>query len=506
MLVVKGAITNGYCRDVWQSARLLLIRSDQAVPKHRSSEKMGTGNMNVREPHGETIIAGAIGAALFLTSPLPAYAQAAAAKPVVGYLYTTTNGEGINMVVQLARYADGTVGDERTYSTYVRGGADHTAPAMGDYDAQGQTRIVGDFLLTANVGSHSISVFKIDRPSGALTLIANVNSYGDKPVSISATPVIGKPGRFWVVVGNQWGQPTVINSGDKLQRLPSDEFLRGDLSKADPSDRDRTVELYMLDNHDGTLMHVRTLDHYPRENGGPSEVLFSPDGKKLAVSTWGIPHFLTDDPKLEEIHPSRVYVYNFDDGMVSQRRHFEEAGIAGSVGFEWGPRAETLYVSNFSITNAKGSNGLTVLKDGPDRVTKVTNYPTGQVDPKDIDEACWTALSPNRDMLYVVSYVTNVITPFKLDPASGKVLERMPLITRGKGFAPPGDSKDATISSDGKHMYWLGSFGSYSINLYDLAPDGSATYEGQYTLAATKAAVGQLGVYDLAGIAQYDLK
>ncbi len=54
-------------------------------------------------------------------------------------------------------------------------------------------------------------------------------------------------------------------------------------------------------------------------------------------------------------------------------------------------------------------------------------------------------------------------------------------------------------------MYWLGSFESYSINLYDLAPDGSATYKGQYTLAATNKAVGQPGVYDLAGIAQYDL-
>lgn len=462
--------------------------------------------MNARELHGATIVAGAIGAVLSLTSPLSAHAQTAAAKQVVGYLYTTTNGEGTNMAVRLARYADGTVGDEKTYSTYVRGGADHTAPAMGDYDAQGQTRIVGDFLLTADVGSHSISVFKIDRPSGALRLIANINSYGDKPVSISATPVIRQPGRFWVVVGNQWGQPTVIYSGNKLQHLPSDEFLRGDLSKADPSDKDRTVELYMLNNDDGTLTHVSTLDHYPRENGGPSEVLFSPDGKKLAVATWGIPHFLTDDPKLEEIHPSRIYVYDFNDGMVGRRRYFEEAGIAGSVGFEWGPHAETLYVSNFSITKAKSSNGLTVLKDGPDRITKIANYPTGQTDPKDIDEACWTALSPNKDMLYVVSYVTNVITPFKLDPVSGKVLKRMPLITRGGGFAPPGDSKDVTISSDGRHMYWLGSFGSYSINLYDLAADGSATYEGQYTLKATKTAVGQLGVYDLAGIAEYDLK
>ena len=85
------------------------------------------------------------------------------------------------------------------------------------------------------------------------------------------------------------------------------------------------------------------------------------------------------------------------------------------------------------------------------------------------------------------------------------MLERMPLITRGTGYAPEGDSKDVTISSDGKHMYWLGAFGSYSINLYDVGADGSATYKGQYTLRATKSAVGRPGVYDLGGIAQYDL-
>lgn len=206
------------------------------------------------------------------------------------------------------------------------------------------------------------------------------------------------------------------------------------------------------------------------------------------------------------MHPSRVYVYDFANGMVSRRRHFEEAGISGTVGFEWGPRAEILYVTNFSIINAKGNNGLTVLKDGSDRVIKIANFPTGQTEPKDIDEACWSALSPREDLPYVVSYVTNVITPFKLDPASGEVLQRMPLITRGTGNAPPSDSKDVTISSDGKHMYWLGSFASYSINLFDLAADGSASYKGQYVLEATKAAVGQPGVNDLAGLTQYDIK
>lgn len=441
---------------------------------------------------------------LALMAGAPAQAETAA-KKVVGYLYTTTNGEDVNKVVRLARYDDGTLGEEKTYSTWVRGASNHTAPAQGDYDAQGQTQIVGDFLLTANPAAHSVSVLRIDKPTGDLTLVGSFNSYGDMPVSVTSTPVRGESGKFWVAVGNQWGQPTVIYDGAKLQRLPSDDFLHQDLKAPHPSDKDRTIELYQLDNRTGVLVHARTLDHYPRENGGVAQVSFSPDGNKLAVTTWGIPHFFTDDPKLEEMHPSRVYMYDFSDGQVSGRRHFEEAGIAGSVGFEWGPRAELLYVTNFSITNAKGDNGLTVLRDGPKQLTKVANFPTGQVKPKDIDEACWSALSPKKDMLYVGSYQTNVITPFKLNPKTGEVLERMPLITRGTGFAPSGDSKDLVISSDGKHMYWLGSFASYSVNLYELGPEGAATYKGQYKLEATKAAVGQAGAFDLGGLAQYDL-
>jgi hypothetical protein len=374
----------------------------------------------------------AAGTALILGAVAPGSADAQT-KRVVGFLYTTTNGEGINEVVRLARYDDSTVGDEKTYSTHVRGAANHTALAMGDYDAQGQTQIVGDVLLTANPAAHSISVFKIDRPTGELTLTGSVNSYGDMPASITATPIAGQADQYWVVVGNQWGTPTVIYAGDKLQRLPSDAFLRQDLKAPDASDQARTIELYRLDGRDGTMVHLRTLDRYPRENCGVAQVSFSPDGRKLAVSTWGIPHFLTDDPKLEEMHPSRVYIYDFSGGQVSQRRFFEEAGLAGTVGFEWGPQAQLLYVFNFSITNAKGDNGLTVLHDGDARLTKVQNFATAQTDPKDIDEACWTALSPKKDMLYVASYVTNVITPFKLDPVTGKVLQRLPPVTRGTG-------------------------------------------------------------------------
>jgi hypothetical protein len=52
----------------------------------------------------------------------------------MGFLYTTTNGESINQVVRFARYADGSISDEKAYLTNSKGGADVTmgGEAHGD--------------------------------------------------------------------------------------------------------------------------------------------------------------------------------------------------------------------------------------------------------------------------------------------------------------------------------------------------------------------------------------
>lgn len=147
-------------------------------------------------------------------------------KQVLGYIYTTTNGEGDNEVIQLARFADGTLGNEKTYNTGAKGGSAHDAPAHGDYDAQGQTKIVGNCLLTCNTGANSIAVFHINRENGDLHFVNNYSSQGTRPVTIGSTPVEGSADEFWVLVGNQWNTPTVIYDGDKMQRLPSDDFFK----------------------------------------------------------------------------------------------------------------------------------------------------------------------------------------------------------------------------------------------------------------------------------------
>ncbi len=117
-------------------------------------------------------------------------------------------------------------------------------------------------------------------------------------------PVAGSENEFWILVGNQWNTPTVIYDGDKLQRLPSDDFFKQDLTKPDPTDKERTVQLFKLNSNTGTLTYQSLVGEYNRQNGGPCDVKFSPDGTKLAVTLWGVPHFLTAKPILKETRPS----------------------------------------------------------------------------------------------------------------------------------------------------------------------------------------------------------
>lgn len=424
---------------------------------------------------------------------------------IAGYLYTTTNGEGVNEVVRLARYSDGSLGDEKTYRTHGKGASDHSAPAHGDYDAQGALKIIGNFLLTTNSGSDSISVFRLDRSNGELEHVGNSFSNGQFPVTLAYAPVKGNDNAYWVAVGNQWGTPTVLYDGADLRRYPNDAFFKQDLTKADISDDRRNVQLYKLHADTGELEYIRMIAKYNRQNGGPAAVNFSPDGTKIGVTTWGVPHFFSESPILEETRPSRTYVYDFnpETGKVKNSRYYEEDGVIGAVGFEWSAKGDTLYISNFNLIKAKDDHGLVVLHDDGKSITKVSNHVTGME--HDIDEACWTALSPAKDMLYVVSYVTNVITSFKLDVNTGKVVERAQVVKR-EGDDPHEDAKDIYITPDGKHMYGLGAFVTYSISKYDLAEDGTFSYGDRYVLERTKSEAGNPGIYDLGGIDGFSIK
>lgn len=423
---------------------------------------------------------------------------------VVGYLYTTTNGEGTNQVIRFARHEDGSLSDETAFSTESLGGADTSAggPAAGDFDSEGALKIVGDYLLTVNAGGNTISVFSLDRTNGDISLLGNTDSMGTRPVSITTYPIADSSTEFWLVVGNQWNNPNVQGNPGNIMRFPNDAFFMQDLTQPDPTDQERNLHLFRFNTADGSLTSVSQLDTFVRENGGPVAVNFSPDGSKLAVTLWGIAHFGADMPSLDELHPSRVYVYDFDNnkGTVSNPRFFEEEGIAGTIGFKWAPDSNTtLIVSNFNTTLAKTDNSVTVLSDDGKSVAKVQNFVSG--DPDDLDEACWVQLSPGGDRVYVASFSGNVITPYTLD-GTGEISATLPFETR-QGFAPVGDSKEMYITPDNKYLYNTGALQSFSVVIFDITADG-VDWREQVTLKTTQAAVGQIGVYNFLGLDGFD--
>ncbi|MEJ7830489.1 MAG: hypothetical protein WKF91_19930 [Segetibacter sp.] len=422
-------------------------------------------------------------------------------KPL-GYLYTTTNGEGINQVVRFSRFPDGSLANETAYSTNSKGGANVSAggDAHGDFDAQGAVQIIDNYLLNVNAGGNTVSVFSLNRSSGDLTFKNNTNSGGTRPVSIAYTKKGGNANEYWVVVANQWNNPNVQKDGKFIERYPNNEFFAQDLKQPDASDNERNIQLYSFNTGNGMLKPEKLLDKYVRENGGPSTVSFSDDGTKLAVSTWGIAHFSTEKTSLDEQHPSRVYVYNFSNGNVSGRRYFEEAGISGTIGFSWAKASNSLlYVSNFNLIPTKRDNSVTVLTDNSGTVTKSANYSVSTA--SGIDEACWTALNSTGDKLYVASFATNLISTFK---ASSSGISFSSSEARG-GIAPAGDSKDIYITPDDKYLYNLGSFQSFSINGFTITGN-SVNYKSQTFLKTTSSDAGTPGKYNFLGLMGYDVK
>ena len=426
------------------------------------------------------------------------------AADVVGYLYTTTNGTGVNQVVRFSRHSDGSLSDEVAYETGSMGGANPLAggDAAGDFDAQGAIQIIGDYLLNVNAGGDTVSIFGLDRDTGDLTLMGNVDSGGTRPVSIGYARKPGSTDGYWVVVGNQWNNPNVQKDvGATLERYPDDAFHAADLTAADPSDDERNITLFSFDATTGTLTPEARLASYVRENGGPTTVAFSDDGTKLAVATWGIAHFATASPSLDEQHPSRVYVYDFDvaSGTISGGRSFEEAGIAGSIGLNWARGSNRiLHVSNFNLISSKADHGLTVLADDGTAVSKLSHHTTGTLD--GIDEACWTLLGPEGDRLYVASFGGNLITPFDLD-GEGRVTATLPYAVRGD-LAPAGDTKDMWVTPDNSYLYTLGAFQSFSINRFTIDAAG-LRYETQTVVATVGDAPGP-GSHNFLGLAGFD--
>jgi len=377
-----------------------------------------------------------------------------------GFIYSSTNSTSGNAIIALGRHPDGTV-EELKSSPYTTG--DKGDAAEGDFDTQWALRIVGDYLLAVNAGGNpvnsTISVFKINHEDGKLTQVDqnpatpnmdNMNSYGVRAASIAAK-TIGE--MTWVVVGNQFANPN-------YQGNPAVAF--GSVMST-PA---RNLAVFSFNKTSGILSYKSIGATYmDGSHGGPTTVEFNESGTKIAVSTWGVPHFATEEPNLSLQKPGRLYIYNFAGGSLTQTGMFEEEGISGNIGFSWSPNSQYIYLSNFNLHSSKEANSVTVHNGTT--AAKVQNFATAGRN----DEGCWTWVSLDRRKLYVASFGANVISVFTIleNNLISKTLE--PNFFKRKGELPPGDTKDMHETSDG-FLFVSGAFQSHTIATFKTSASG----------------------------------
>jgi len=379
-----------------------------------------------------------------------------------GFIYTSTNATSGNGIIAMGRKSDGTL-MELPGSPYKTGSSGDAAE--GDFDTQGALRIIGDYLLAVNAGNNpvnsTISVFKMKRTNGSLTQVDqntstpamdNMDSRGIRASSIAAKKI---GGTTWVVISNQHSNPHY----EMEPPVAVGSVVTSPL---------RNVVVFTLNESTGLLEYKSIGATYTDGNyGGPTTVDFNATGSKIAVSTWGVTHIMAPEPNPDLQKSSRLYIYNFSGGTLTQTGVYQEPGVSGSIGFSWSPNDKYIYLSNFNLHSSKEANSVTV-HDGSTGV-KIQNFASGGRN----DEACWTWVSLDRSKLYVVSFAENIVSVFGI--ASDNKLTNIltPNFFTRAGNPPMGDSKDIYQAND--YLYVAGSFQSHTIAVFKIAGSGALT-------------------------------
>jgi 6-phosphogluconolactonase (cycloisomerase 2 family) len=281
----------------------------------------------------------------------------------------------------------------------------------------------------------------------------NMDSRGVRAASIAAKTISGMS---WVVVGNQFANPNYQGeAGTAFGTIVSTSL--------------RNLAVFTFDHSTGLLSFKNIGATYTDgTHGGPTTVEFNSTGTKIAVSTWGVPHFMVMDPDLSKQRPGRLYTYNFSSGSLAQTGMYEKTGVSGNIGFSWSPNDQYIYLSNFNLHSSVENHSLTVHNSTT--AMQVQSFATAGRN----DEGCWTWVSLDRSKVYVASFGSNDISVFSIMGSNllAKTLE--PNFFHKRGNLPPGDAKDLHESSDG-YLYNTGAYQSHTLSTFRTSASGVLT-------------------------------
>jgi 6-phosphogluconolactonase len=273
-------------------------------------------------------------------------------------------------------------------------------------------------LYCVHGGRTLMSSFAVDRATGFLTLLNQVDCGGNNPVDSALDPTE----RFLVIANYGSGAVAVmpIAEDGRLQPVSQSIPLEGSPGP-NPKEQASSHPHAVIFDPTGRFVVVpdKGLDRtffFRFQNGQLSSAGFAPSAPGAA------PRHATFHPTLPVLYvnnelDSTVTVFDWADGLATERQvigtlagghegHNTTAEIAASA------CGRFLYVSN------RGQDSIVQFVVAPDSgvLTYAATFPTGGVRPR------FFALGPDGRHLYAANQDSDDITVFHVDPAAGSLI------------------------------------------------------------------------------------
>ncbi len=275
-------------------------------------------------------------------------------------------------------------------------------------------------LYCVHGGRNLVSAFAIDRRTGALTLLNQVDCQGNNPVDLAVDPTE----RFLVIANYGTGAVAVMPMGEGGRLQP-------------------VSQLVPLEGTPGPNRKEQASSH-------PHAVIFDPTGQFVVVPDKGLdrtfffrlhngrltpteqrfadaapgaaPRHTTFHPTLPVLYvnnelDSTITTFDWTTGRATERQVISTLGI-GHAGpnttaeIAASPCGRDLYVSN------RGQNSIVQFAITPDSglLTYAQTFPTGGAKPR------FFTLGPRGKHLYVANQDSDEITVFHVDQRSGSLI------------------------------------------------------------------------------------
>jgi 6-phosphogluconolactonase len=275
----------------------------------------------------------------------------------------------------------------------------------------------GSRLYSVHGGRNLLSAFVVDKPSGALSLLNQMDCRGNNPVDSALDPTE----RFLVIANYGTGAVAVMPVGEDGRLQPVSQLVQLEGTPG-PNPKEQASSHPHAVIFDPTGQFVVVPD-----KGFDRTFLFRfQNGRLIPTEQEFVPSAQGAAPRHTAFHPtlpllyvnneldSTVTLFDWIAGRASERQVVStlNGGYSGkntTAEIAMSPCGRYLYVSN------RGEDSIVQFVVGPDSglLSYAGTFPTGGVRPR------FFTLGPDAKRLYVANQDSDDITVFHVDQASG---------------------------------------------------------------------------------------